>query len=469
MSRNVTRPVFLTIGDGANSITGAIPLINAQGVEIQKGDMYLVRGIGNTAGVPFEFLTTAAAALVSDMDSIHILYGTGDQEFELSPPMNKYSVQKATRSEAVAPTYQETYIGLNADGSGSLPINALTEYRINVLTLDDQRPGNGEKPTFLRANATSVDTNQTNLVDALIKNIYTQGYNGTKVDRQLPFRLMANASLVAPTAQVASNDITAYNGSKLCSSAGTFTLAFGGATISVGDFISFYAFADATSTTAVYDTYQIEQIITDSTIILSRPYSGPTKTFDSTATNNTQHTTDSLAGQPAGLVVRTEDDFGTFEDGLNTWTQAKFETNLLEITPGNYADVKTAIVAALVTNSAETTQGVGFWKAMYDLEWDTQAYKGVNSRARWFDVDLNPPLITKEQFDVLGITSYVVYNIEMDTYSIGSQSTITNPIAITTILPTGSAQADNTAGGATFARFGEILESYLSNVLDVVV
>lgn len=348
------------IGDGQNSAAAASLTL----ATLQKGDLVLVKEDGTVVA------TNAAAAALPATEKVKIAQGLGNGQVKLSSPIQGNLVTKYTFDKYRAPVNQVLHIGFNGT-SQDITVADETEYQLNVLIKDDQRP-HGQKQSIDRYHfRTDASATKGEVAFGIAKIFGQKKSNGTVKDYQGRFvklEVLTNGAFLA-----SDNNAVVVNGSKrvVFSTAAEYNT---GTAYAAGDIIRLGG------TGAGVGVYKIASV-SGTTVTLETPYVGTSGTI---LAANSGHVAD---GGSYGFQLTA---LTPVWNGIDTYEIVVFDASFHNANDNSFEAPQT------VTYSTKADQGSGTFRQVYDREYFAQGYEGVNSRREWYDSHINPPFAATE-------------------------------------------------------------------------
>jgi len=411
---NVNR---VLIGDGINS--GVITHISG----IQKGDLYMIAENGTL------ITTTAAAAALPRHERITLAAGIDAGVAILSSPIQGNTVSKFRGTTYVAPQEMVAILGFNGTATTGITVTADTEYRLRVHIKDAQRP-NGQRLTLSDVNYTAGTGETAAVVVAKIACLYYQkDYGVNYMSDKVKLERVSNGTFAAFT-----NPANVIAQSKIVTSTAH--------TAVVGDIVRIGGI------TAQTPVYVVSKVIDANNFELDAPYQGATATL--------------LAANIGELSAVTEWGFKLTGVSQNSKLSRaanepvdEYEWISFDAAFTDADDLASSQYKALYTLVTALNPGQGFWKQVADAEEAAKGYLGDTSKRRFHDYRINSNV-------VVGTTYSSVIITHADIHRGDFQDTYNAPLMTEIYIPSGSAQADETAGNNQIAA---ILNGYFSTVL----
>jgi hypothetical protein len=394
---------------------------------LAKGQLALVNATTLTA------LNVAGAEGLSRGSTVYIASGNGDGTFKLSTPISGEGVDVYKGTSYVAPVQKNITVGKEGT-SYDLPAESETEYTLNILIRDDQRP-HGQKQTVERYNYKTNASATSGEVAFAISSLFAMK-NGNGVKKEFNNRFVSLGVISSVTGGTAeTEDVNAQFGSKILSYAGAPDVV-------EGQYLAITADdSNGTSKQYVYLVVKVDAI--NNVVELDTPFMQTTGLV-AAADVLIRTSSAQLAGNHAfdiiGLVP--SDDW----NGIDEYEVVDFEASYFA--SGNTdLDGEEAITEVV----AKLKPGAGSPYQVHDLAYDAQGYQGVNSRTRWYDNNINPD--TGVNFAAGYDTITIVHKGK---YLTDFQNFDNAPLSTTIVMEDGSAQATG---------FTAILNGFFNTVL----
>jgi hypothetical protein len=411
---------------------GTNAAVAAAGTKLQalaKGQMALVDSATMTA------LDVAGAQALSSRATVYIAVGEGGGTFKLSSAIKGNLVNSYAGQSYVAPVQKNMEVGKNAAGAFLLPAEDETEYQLNILINDDQRP-HGQKQTRDQYNYTTKVSATSGEVAFAIASLFGQKFaNGNFKQYGSRWVTLGIVSDVTAGAVGVGEDMTFTFGSKVVSVATTPTVA-------AGDYLEVTA-NDSNGTSKAYHYLIVDVDTTNDLVYLDTPFGLPSATVVVANLGTYNQATADAAEYAFDIIalVPTDDWNGIDEYEVVDFDASYFASANIGL-DGEEAD--TNIVA-------DTNPGTGTGYQVFDLVYHAQGYEGVNSRTRWFDHHINPDneAVVGSAYDMLTIGFDAEFRSDF-------QDTQKAPKAATLALLDGEAQSSG---------FVAILDGFFSDVL----
>lgn len=356
MSSTLNYANTVHIGSGATTAAVGTKLR-----ELAKGQMGLFDSTTLLA------LDVAGAQALSPKAEVFIATGLGNGEFRKSLKITGDGVERYAGTAYTAPVQLNLQVG--KDGATySLPVNAETEYQLNIRINDDQRI-HGQKETVERYHyTTSLSPTSSEVVLAMLSLFGQDEANGSFKKYGNRWVTMGAVSDVSGAALL--QDASFEFGSK--------TVFFAGAPgVVAGDYLKVTA-VDSNGTSKAYNYLIVSVDAVNNIVVLDTPYALSTGTVLAANLETYDQATADAANYAFDIValVPSED-----WNQIDTYEVVSFDASYFEAkNPG--LDGKEAVVSTL----AALNPGAGTGYQVYDLEYFAQGYVGVNSRINYYDV-----------------------------------------------------------------------------------
>jgi len=405
---NVNR---VLIGDGIT--TASVTHLSG----IKKGDLLLIDESKNVIA------TVAAAAALPRFEKVTIAAGIADGIAILSSPIQGNTVSKFEGLGKVTPSEQVVTLGYNGTASTSIPAVADTEYRLRVLIKDSVRV-NGMRQTIGDVNFTAAGTDKAKLAYSIAALFDQKDYGDNYMSDKIKLERVSNGTYAATAGTAA-----VVKGSTKVAKAGV-TFGAVGAT----GFVRI----DTVTPTVASPVYGFT-VTADGEIKLDVAYKGATGTIAaanikfiaSTGTVPTEF------GFKLTAVAQDSDVSRAANEPFDQYEFINFDAVF-----STTDDLASGQVSATVTKVAGNP-GQGYWKQVADREEAAKGYFGDTSKRRFYDKRINSVVDPTVEYNSIIITHADVQGGDF-------QGQYSAPLQTEIYIPTGTAQADATAGNNKF-------------------
>lgn len=435
---NVNHVNTVQIESGANPVAGVGTPLQS----LAKGQFALIESNTMTA------LDVAGAQALSANATVYIAVGQGGGEFLLSSKISGKDVTKYAGTDFASPMEQTMVVGgtsLAVTDITGLPIADETEYELIILIKDDQRVHGQKQTREVYSYVTGQSATQSEAAFAISSLFEARKQNGT--DKKYGGRFVTLGVVASNTfATNGDNPATVVKGSKVISFATAATYS-GGTDIAAGDVIQ--ANTINSNGTSSYVNHLVVSV------------NGLNVTLDTPIHN--------IEGATGGSGIWAAADIEAIPEAIVPTLNYGFEiTALVPSDDWNGIDTyETVMFDASYFASKDPTNdgtqapsatvvaylpGAGTGYQVYDVEYFAQGYRGVNSRTRWFDKEINPDFaaVVSSSYDSLTIVFSTEYRTDF-------QNTAKAPKAANLFFLNGSTQG--TTG------FVDILNGWFADVL----
>jgi hypothetical protein len=400
------------IGDGTTTGT-SLP-------SIVKGDLLLLSENGTV------ITTVAAAAALPKLERVRIAMGIAPGIAILSSPIQGNTVSLYSGKAYTAPSEQVSYVGYNGTSGTGINIDVDTEYRLRIRIKDSHRV-HGQKPTLIDLDYPGSATATEQIGAAYIAKLADQkelGYDF--ISDKIKLERVCNGTFTANAAGA-----TVTKGSK--------TVAHTGHGYAAGDIIRIGG------TTYASPVYVIESVVDANTYKLDVVYKGTSGSV--------------LAANIGKMTVVTEWGFkitGVAQDSkIYRAANEPFDEYSFMTFVASFADSDDRNVESKATvTTTEANPGIGYWKQVAAREEKAKGYWGDTAKLSITDKRINSQVVVDQGYATVIIQHAEILNGDF-------QDTYRAPLSTEIYIPTGSNQADATAGNN---RFLALLNGYFSTV-----
>ena len=284
-----------------------------------------------------------------------------------------------------APKQLELRVGADgpaaSDITGLIPIVGIqdeTEYQLTILIKDDQRPHGQKQARDVYSHVTGINASEYEVAFSLLKLFATKGQNGSKKDYSGRFVGMDIISKGAFSATADNDGVFVQNSKVVTFASGALS---GGVAIATGDVLQ----VEVTDSNGATKAISLKVESSDGTnVTLETPFMYAGGTVTSTDID-VKVAADASAASELYAFSITALKPSAYWNGIDTYETVLFDASFFESkNSGNDGESAPSFV------SQAYIPGAGTGYQVHDMVYFAQGYRGVNSRMRWFDNNINP-------------------------------------------------------------------------------
>jgi hypothetical protein len=362
MSSNVNYVNTLHIGSSE-----AAALVGTVAPSLKKGQLALIDAKTGAA------LDVAGAEALTRNSTVFVATGLGGGYSRLSTPIQGKLVERYAGTPFTPSVQKRIKVGKSDASTFTFIPEDETEYQLNILINDDQRP-HGQKQTRDQFHYTTGSGATSGEVCIAIASLFGMKWaNGTfKTYGERWVNLVVVSDIAGATAET--SDANGIFGSKVLKLTGAPVVA-------AGEFLTITGVnSNGETLNSVHLVTKVDA--TNNIVFLDSVFPFETGLVSAGDLNSNDAATQLAANHAFDIIglVPSDDWNGIDEYEVVDFDAALYATKNTQL-DGQEADV--FVVDELVSGTGSPYQ-------VYDLEWDTAGYNGVNSRFRWFDNNINP-------------------------------------------------------------------------------